>query len=537
MKALTKNSLLALLCLFGSNTFSQVATPPAIMGLDTAPAPVLVYGEISSRTPSDTVILTFWNHYLNRFTKMPAPLKIGANPKWGTVYAGTARKQTFTIKVPAFSDYGYFSLGDGDQTFLDRYLVRAGDSIKVSIDSRNRILVFAGPSADFYQCQRDLELARAHSSFNQKVPLHVPDRKAVLEDEGKRRAFSESNNGLGRGVSIIENGRDQLQDLISQYESLSAPDRQSEVLRRYRDKVDPFALQILEANSIGTRRAVWLRGVHKYLWAAVRKLDDKALEEEVRQLYDDWIRDLPEEEFSLAVMTNALGYMDYLFEKNRARMKFMGMDFITAIGERYAPGIRDILLTKYLTSDFQRLDPSDRQRFLAEAIHHTTTPWVMELFNKYVGINTEKSTLPDFSLLDTNGGEVPLDKLKGKVSLIDFWYTGCKACIGFYKNTLRPLEDHFSDKQDFQIVSISADPSTQRWLKSISSGNYTNPKGTNLTTKGFDHPLLKYFNIYGFPYQVLLDQKGRVIQTGGLQKSANELIPLLEDILKQNTDH
>ncbi|ROI02517.1 TlpA family protein disulfide reductase [Chryseobacterium sp. G0240] len=119
--------------------------------------------------------------------------------------------------------------------------------------------------------------------------------------------------------------------------------------------------------------------------------------------------------------------------------------------------------------------------------------------------------LPEFSLTDTLGNEVSLSQFKGNVLVLDFWYTGCFACVRTYK-IIKPIIKEFEGKP-VKFISISEDKVRDVWVKSIHSGLYTDPQHINLSAgkMGNIHPLFRYFQINAYPTVILIDKNGKII--------------------------
>jgi thiol-disulfide isomerase/thioredoxin len=119
----------------------------------------------------------------------------------------------------------------------------------------------------------------------------------------------------------------------------------------------------------------------------------------------------------------------------------------------------------------------------------------------------------NFSLPDINGKIKTLSDFKGKVVLIDFWFTGCPACAAIQPK-LTEIEHKFLN-ENFVLISISIDKNRDEWIKSVRSSRYTSFKAINLFTegKGKFHPIVKLYNIISFPTLILVDKQGKICQS------------------------
>ncbi|MFN8295342.1 MAG: SCO family protein [Chitinophagales bacterium] len=78
-------------------------------------------------------------------------------------------------------------------------------------------------------------------------------------------------------------------------------------------------------------------------------------------------------------------------------------------------------------------------------------------------IDTAYFKVPDFSFLDQNGDTVTQEIMKGKVVVVDFFFTTCKSICIDMTGSLRKVQDKFisdKDKDDILILSHTVDPET-----------------------------------------------------------------------------
>lgn len=116
----------------------------------------------------------------------------------------------------------------------------------------------------------------------------------------------------------------------------------------------------------------------------------------------------------------------------------------------------------------------------------------------------------NFSLPDSAGRKFTLADCKGKVVVLDFWFTGCGACRNLLP-FLQTVEEKFS-KEPVVFISICTDKNKKQWIQSVQEGKYTSPRTVNLYTEGFghEHPLLHHYDINAYPTLLLIDQQGKL---------------------------
>lgn len=137
---------------------------------------------------------------------------------------------------------------------------------------------------------------------------------------------------------------------------------------------------------------------------------------------------------------------------------------------------------------------------------------------KFVGKN-----ILNYYFIDTLGNTVQLSKFKGKLLLIDFWYSGCSGCAKLYQNIISKIEEEFKDEHKFAVVSISCDTKLEKWLNSIKKNQYTNEECINLSTgpEGMTHPFVSDLGIFKYPYLILVDESGNIVMADTVELRDN----------------
>ncbi len=76
------------------------------------------------------------------------------------------------------------------------------------------------------------------------------------------------------------------------------------------------------------------------------------------------------------------------------------------------------------------------------------------------------SEMIDFAFRDKDDKTVRLSDFRGKVVLLDMWFTGCSGCVAV-ANTLPAVEEAFRSNDSVVFVSLSIDRHRDLWLQSI----------------------------------------------------------------------
>jgi thiol-disulfide isomerase/thioredoxin len=132
----------------------------------------------------------------------------------------------------------------------------------------------------------------------------------------------------------------------------------------------------------------------------------------------------------------------------------------------------------------------------------------------------------EFTFNDKNGKNISLKDFEGKYVYLDIWATWCKPCKEDYPY-LEALEEHFSTENKIEIIAISIDKDSKKWLEYILKNNR---KGNQLHTNP-NSDFVKFYEIGALPRYILLDKKGYIINSDEIRPSNPELIKKLEAII------
>lgn len=187
------------------------------------------------------------------------------------------------------------------------------------------------------------------------------------------------------------------------------------------------------------------------------------------------------------------------------------------------------LVTMYGTGGFKRLD-SVALTFM----DRLQNPFLKEILHPYVQLSKGSSAFV-FSLPDSSNTYHKLDDYRGKVVFIDFWYTGCGACISYYKNTLKEIEAQYAGNEHIVFFTVSIDRQAALWKKSLQTGNFTGEHAINLITeqKGTEHPIINYYKIQGYPAPLLIDKRGKIFAKGQELRTKEGLTASIDAALQQ----
>lgn len=131
----------------------------------------------------------------------------------------------------------------------------------------------------------------------------------------------------------------------------------------------------------------------------------------------------------------------------------------------------------------------------------------------------------DFHVKDVNGGDLSLEKYRGKIVLLDFWAVWCAPCRAETPHLKRAYEE-FKD-QEFEIVGISLDHEKSKLLAYIEEHDIAWPQFLNETG---ENDVAQKYKVMAIPQTFLVDHEG-VIRKADLRGHALE--PAIADLIQE----
>jgi len=134
-----------------------------------------------------------------------------------------------------------------------------------------------------------------------------------------------------------------------------------------------------------------------------------------------------------------------------------------------------------------------------------------------------------FSFTDINNQSKSLADFNGKYIYIDVWATWCKPCKVEY-TYLKKLEEHFSNEDKLQIISISTDSDVDEWKNYITKHSIEGIQLYSGSNSGF----VKFYDIGALPRFIFLDMEGKIINPDEIRPSNPKLLEILESTVNNN---
>jgi len=188
--------------------------------------------------------------------------------------------------------------------------------------------------------------------------------------------------------------------------------------------------------------------------------------------------------------------------------KFRAHDCYVYESTHFIGDIRERLVTALFIS--KRHSPENLVPDMEHALGYIKNKEFRAVLEKIKAMNTVGAVAPDFTLRDADDQPVSLKDFRGKVIMLDFWFTGCGACRSMAP-VLAGLEKKYVH-QPVVFISVCIDKKRTQWLASLSSHLYTSDLSVNLYTEGQGdmHPVIRNFDVRGYPTFILIDRDGKI---------------------------
>ena len=143
------------------------------------------------------------------------------------------------------------------------------------------------------------------------------------------------------------------------------------------------------------------------------------------------------------------------------------------------------------------------------------------------------SQIPDFESVSIQGNKINRDQLKGKLSILNFWFISCPPCVAEIPGFNSIVEKYGEDQINYIAISRDTEGHIQEFLS-------TNPWKFEQIANG-NETIMETFKVrWGFPTTFLLNKNAEIILafSGGktdstaVQEVRNKLIPAIERELK-----
>lgn len=470
----------------GHENFKQADLPK-----EDSPHTAILKVYIEGAKVKDTLTLFFWQDVLTNSRNINEYLP------HNEMKAVMNNEGLYVFRLPEIYKPGYFILSKewdelmrGRIRLFEKYLIEPGDDVRIDMiknniglnDSyRNYILRFSGKGAAKYQCryQADTISAKDTSAYDlfDKTGKFIP------------------NNHYEAAIRISIN-----------------------VLDHYKKKMSKIAYEILKADFVG-KYEFKKYDLFTSTWDNAMILRDTTREKYLARVRDTYLTNSREIKLEENAKGLSLYYPSYIVKRARIneRLKIDDANEIyKLLKKNYYGELQDKILTIFLLERFN-LD-NGLQTSLNDALATVKVHYCLEQLRELNASQSKGAQAYNFSLPDSSGKMISLQDFKGKVVFIDFWFTGCGSCLGYYQYSVSKVEREFEHNPDIVFISINIDRSKEMWMNSVHSGKFTSPNlpnVINLYTAGLgsDHPIISHYKISGYPTPLLIDRDSKVFCT------------------------
>lgn len=119
------------------------------------------------------------------------------------------------------------------------------------------------------------------------------------------------------------------------------------------------------------------------------------------------------------------------------------------------------------------------------------------------------SKAPEFTAPTPDGGELALNDVLGKVTLVDFWASWCKPCRDENPNIARVYRKYHDQGLNILGVSLDRPGQKERWVQAIAEDSLAWNHVSHLMY--WDDPVARKYGIRGIPAAFLLDENGVIV--------------------------
>ncbi|MBS9525972.1 thioredoxin family protein [Litoribacter alkaliphilus] len=528
---------LGLVCLMGRVEIvvgQKVASHPESPADEGGGAPVVVYGTVMANQKPDPLELSVFRDYAFNSRRGPGVHTVSLEYEQGNMIEGRLpNEMTFEFHLPHLEDLAYMSLAFGnDHAFLDRFVILPGDTIELYVDLRYGAIHFGGNAVERMELQHSLALLDRKKQLFSQPYLFTGNPESVLSNPQFGEKYKELEKAGRRRMKFIQPGEEEIARLLQSdaAEGLTPSREQQDMLSEA--QLEAGLQQLLYDNLMAKKTAAFLGSLVAVLHRASRGGDRDQLEK-LRETINNKLPERLEGIMNKDWHPDAYGPVDLYTEWARLYGRLEDVERFEAIKEIPLTKIRDRAALDYFYHQYEFVLTAQEQ--LEDYLGMVSDPFSRTYLENLLALRREGGELRHFDFVDDSGRPFDEDMLRGKVTLLDFYIYGCGASRGFFHKAVKPLIAQFGDRDDFQVITISADPSDEIWKQSLKTGDYTSESTINLHTRelSHSHPFLVNYGIYGFPSKMIIGKDGTILQSAGLPGNFEVLKEIIEQALSE----
>ena len=436
----------------------------------------------------------------------------------GDFYSGTSGKKVFELKIPVEGEFGRLAIYSGDSPWLEDIWIQPGDSLVIHLEGSR--LFFSGPSSEAVRIQIELQELYSSSLSRLNPVMILSNSESMLNTSAKQEAYQKALDnykpGWSQHIQWLQNEKDRIVRAMELYSFASKKHPVLVALERNRDLLDSSLYDWLYAYWKGklSKKALEFIAIANPSpsWSAL------LLEHAVRKDFQAF------DHRTAPIELVEAHYLEYKLLSKLTPISFLDLT------EELPNRLRDQVNAMYLIREYKNLGNADV--LFGKVLSQTQSPEIYAALEVIYRTNLQGRDFLSIGFEDEYGNLVLPEAWKGKLVLLDFWLSGCGACLKFAQESFFPVLKEFAHHPEVLLVTVSGDLDREIWLHSLESGKYTSPLALNLFSGGSTHPTLQQYQIHSFPAQMLLDQQGRIVQTGNFPEDASGWIALIHSYLR-----
>jgi len=362
------------------------------------------------------------------------------------------------------------------------FLFQKGDSIRMDI-RKNGMILFSGRGSEKLTCQWEVHNTPI-------IPESINSRLSGLYNERKFDAF---------------------QKLTIQSVETSLELRRA-ILKSYKGRIAESLLKQLWIDAVSVPEYVLLQSNYNMHRSVKNKsvFDDTFLKAE-EKWFKAYVDNVTSDEFA-----HSAYYAELIVLRESYRLKIaenldtgssVFQDLYQKIVKDYSGDLRDKLIFTLFETMIDR-SSTEAQFIFKDALVIIMATRYRNLLQE---LGSRKFSAFPFEFYDAMDKAHRLKDYKGKVLVLDFWFTGCLACT-YLNKAMHPIVQRYKGNNDVLFLTISTDPKAN-WLRSVASGIYTSPGTIDLHTNGlgYNHPFIKNYGIRSAPRQFIIGKDGKLV--------------------------
>lgn len=376
------------------------------------------------------------------------------------------------------------SRGEFQRTFDEVYLVEKGDSVHVNIGTGGS-MSFSGKGSEKLNCQWQIYNIEPIPPSIKRVSSYLIGQRKMVE----KLALEERTVDVSMKLRM-------------------------EILEAYKENFSYSIYGMLYLDALASAEYAIVQPLH---WMKF-SFPDSANLEQLNNYYNSYLARKDTTQIAIKLAAKSAYYADMVFEREYNLFKLLNKDsYLEAssfkqvyelLKHKYNGEFRDRLIYICFLK-LNRSFMSQQKAFIDDALGVVQDATYKNLLKDW---KSKQFSAHPFELEDATGKINKLADFKGKVIVIDFWYTGCPNCITL-NSAMKEIVERYKTRKDIVFLTVSIDKDKGKWIKSISSGLYTSSGTIDLYTNGLgrSHPMIQQYNITGYPRQLVIAKNGELV--------------------------